>query len=656
MSTDVVRHSFLDAEDLRLFAEGTHLRLWEKLGAHVAEVDGVSGVRFAVWAPNASAVSVIGEFNGWRPGAHPLMGSETGGVWEGFLPGLESGVHYKYAIESKLQGYRVDKTDPVGFAAQIRPDTASRVWNLDGYEWRDGDWMAHRGGRHRLDAPIATYEVHLGSWMRGENDRWLTYRELAPKLAEYVRDLGYTHVEFLPWTEHPFDGSWGYQTVGYFAPTSRFGTPHDLMFLVDTLHQAGIGVILDWVPGHFPRDTHGLGFFDGTHLYEHADPRLGRHPDWDTYIFNFARPQVRSFLLSNALFWLERYHVDGLRIDAVASMLYLDYSRKPGEWIPNAHGGRENLDAVSFLRTVNEQVYLHHPDTFTVAEESTSWPMVSRPLYLGGLGFGYKWDMGWMHDTLEYLKLDPIHRRFHHQRLTFRMMYAYSENFLLPLSHDEVVHGKSSLIGKMPGDDWRKFANLRLLLAMQTAQPGKKLLFMGGEFAQWREWNHDRTLDWHLLEFERHQGVQRLVRDMNRLYRGEPALHERDCDPRGFQWIDCSDTDQSVVAFLRRNSDRGRAVLCVFNGTPIPRYGYRLGVPWSGRWEEVLNTDASVYGGSGIGNLGGVDSEPNANHGKQHSIVLTLPPLALVMLRSTKPAGESDDEVVEIAAAAETSA
>jgi len=656
VSTDVVRHSFLDAEDLRLFAEGTHLRLWEKLGAHVAEVDGVSGVRFAVWAPNASAVSVIGEFNGWRPGAHPLMGSETGGVWEGFLPGLESGVHYKYAIESKLQGYRVDKTDPVGFAAQIRPDTASRVWNLDGYEWRDGDWMAHRGGRHRLDAPIATYEVHLGSWMRGENDRWLTYRELAPKLAEYVRDLGYTHVEFLPWTEHPFDGSWGYQTVGYFAPTSRFGTPHDLMFLVDTLHQAGIGVILDWVPGHFPRDTHGLGFFDGTHLYEHADPRLGRHPDWDTYIFNFARPQVRSFLLSNALFWLERYHVDGLRIDAVASMLYLDYSRKPGEWIPNAHGGRENLDAVSFLRTVNEQVYLHHPDTFTVAEESTSWPMVSRPLYLGGLGFGYKWDMGWMHDTLEYLKLDPIHRRFHHQRLTFRMMYAYSENFLLPLSHDEVVHGKSSLIGKMPGDDWRKFANLRLLLAMQTAQPGKKLLFMGGEFAQWREWNHDRTLDWHLLEFERHQGVQRLVRDMNRLYRGEPALHERDCDPRGFQWIDCSDTDQSVVAFLRRNSDRGRAVLCVFNGTPIPRYGYRLGVPWSGRWEEVLNTDASVYGGSGIGNLGGVDSEPNANHGKQHSIVLTLPPLALVMLRSTKPAGESDDEVVEIAAAAETSA
>jgi 1,4-alpha-glucan branching enzyme len=647
MSTDVVRHSFLDAQDLHLFAEGTHLRLWEKLGAHVAEIDGSRGVRFAVWAPNAKAVSVIGEFNGWRPGAHPLVGSETGGVWEGFLPGLETGVHYKYAIESNLQGYRVDKTDPVGFAAQIRPDTASRVWNLDGYEWRDGDWMSRRGSAHRLDAPIAAYEVHLGSWMRGENNRWLTYRELAPKLADYVRDLGYTHIEFLPWTEHPFDGSWGYQTVGYYAPTSRFGTPHDLMFLIDTLHQAGIGVILDWVPGHFPRDTHGLGFFDGTHLYEHADPRLGRHPDWDTYIFNFGRPQVRSFLLSNALFWLERYHVDGLRIDAVASMIYLDYSRKEGEWIPNAHGGRENLDAVSFLRAVNEQVYAHHPDTFTVAEESTSWPMVSRPLYLGGLGFGYKWDMGWMHDTLQYLSLDPIHRRFHHQRLTFRMMYAYTENFLLPLSHDEVVHGKSSLVGKMPGDDWRKFANLRLLLAMQTAQPGKKLLFMGGEFAQWREWNHDRALDWHLLEFERHQGVQRLVRDLNSLYRREPALHELDCDPQGFQWIDCSDTDQSVVAFLRRNGDRDAALLCVFNGTPLPRYGYRLGVPWSGRWEEVLNTDAPVYGGSGVGNLGSVTSESLASHGKKHSVVLTLPPLGLVMLRSTKPAGESDDEVVE---------
>jgi len=629
------RSSRLTEDDLHLFNEGTHYRLYEKLGAHPTEVGGLAGTQFAVWAPNASRVSVMGDFSGWRPNAHPLTARGQSGIWEGFVPGVGSGNLYKYWVESAAhKGYRVDKADPFAFRAQLPPETASEVADLT-HRWQDGEWMARRGERGGSTAPVSIYEVHLGSWRRvpEEGNRSLTYRELGPELAEHALALGFTHVELMPVMEHPFYGSWGYQTTGYFAPTRRYGTPEDLMWMIDHLHQRGLGVILDWVPSHFPSDEHGLAYFDGTHLYEHEDPRLGFHPEWKSFIFNYARHEVRSVLISSAMFWLDKYHADGLRVDAVASMLYRDYARKPGEWLPNEHGGRESLEAVSFLRALNTRVYAENPDTHTWAEESTSWPGVSRPAYVGGLGFGYKWDMGWMHDTLQYLSLDPIHRKFHHGRLSFRRMYAFSENFCLPLSHDEVVHGKRSLLSKMPGDEWQRFANLRLLFAWQHAQPGKKLLFMGGELGQLREWNHDASLDWHLLANPLNRGVQRLVGDLNRLYRAEPALHELDCDPRGFEWIDANDADQSVVTLVRLAADPAESVIVALNFTPIVRRNYRLGAPRGGFWREVLNTDARDYGGSGQGNLGGVEAAPIPLHGRTHSLTLTLPPLGAVFLK-----------------------
>ncbi len=621
--------------DVHLLTEGKHYRSYDKLGAHIGEVDGVRGVHFAVWAPNAKRVAVIGGFNGWNPLANSLRTRGDSGVWEDFIPGIHAGELYKYHIVSNYNDYVVDKADPYGFAAEIRPHTASKVWDLGGYDWNDDSWMNHRPVGQALDAPISIYEVHLGSWARVPEDgnRWLTYREMAGKLAEYVHHMGFTHVEFLPVTEHPFDGSWGYQTVGYYAPTSRFGTPQDFMYLVDALHQNGIGVILDWVPAHFPTDEHGLGYFDGTHLYEHADPRQGHHPDWGTFVFNFGRTEVRNFLISNALFWFDRYHIDGLRVDAVASLLYLDYGRREGGWIPNRFGGNENLDAIDFLRTLNETVYGAYPGVMMMAEESTAWPMVSRPTYLGGLGFGFKWNMGWMHDMLDYMSLDPIFRSYNHNRVTFGLMYAFSENFVLPFSHDEVVHGKGSMIGKMPGDEWRKFANLRLLYGFMTAHPGKKLLFMGDEFGQWSEWNHDKSLDWHLLESPPNAGLQRWVRDLNTFYRGQRALFERDVEPAGFEWIDCNDGLRSVLGFRRRGRDAGEEVIFVCNFTPVPRENYRVGVPSHGDWQEVLNGDAELYGGSGQGNLGTVSAAPIAMHGHPWSLNLLLPPLAMIALR-----------------------
>jgi 1,4-alpha-glucan branching enzyme len=624
--------------DLHLLAEGLHERTWEQLGAHLKVVDGVSGVRFAVWAPNASRVAVIGDFNDWNPDCHPMLRREAAGIWECFVPHIGAGALYKYRIEARHGDYRVDKADPYGFAAELRPRTASKVWDLDRYVWRDGEWMSARARRSPHGAPMSIYEVHLGSWRRvpEEGDRWLTYRELAPALADYVHDMGYTHVELLPVTEHPFDGSWGYQTIGYFAPTSRFGTPDDFMYLVDTLHRRGIGVILDWVPAHFPRDAHGLGYFDGTHLYEHADPRQGLHPEWDTSIFNYGRLEVRNFLIGNALFWIERYHVDALRVDAVTSMLRLDYGRGEGAWIPNRFGGPENLEAVDFVRRLNDRVETEHPGVTVIAEESTAWPAVTRPTSLGGLGFGFKWNMGWMHDILEYLAEDPIYRGYAHNKITFSLFYAFSERFVLPLSHDEVVYGKGSLLSRMPGDDWQRFANLRLLYGYLFGHPGKKLLFMGGEFGQWREWNHDRSLDWHLLGEARHRGLQRWVRDLNTMYRGEPALYQVDHDAAGFEWVDCNDHEHSIVSFLRRAADDRQTVLVVVNFTPVPRHNYRVGVPVGGYWTEVLNSDAERYGGSGQGNLGGVDSVPLPMHGRPHALTITLPPLAVVMFRGPR--------------------
>jgi 1,4-alpha-glucan branching enzyme len=646
--------SLLTDDDLYLFNEGTHYRLYAKLGAHFltgerGEGSGSneeaktveagrsgSGTCFAVWAPNAERVSVVGDFNGWNPESHPLRPRASSGIWEGFVPGVGEGACYKYHIFSRHQGFRADKADPFAIRTEVPPRTGSVVWNLD-YTWNDSEWMRARQRANSLHSAMSIYEVHLGSWMRvpEEGNRPLRYRELAPRLADYAERMGFTHVEFLPVMEHPFYGSWGYQSTGYFAPTSRYGTPQDFMFLVDYLHQRGLGVILDWVPSHFPTDGFSLGYFDGTHLYEHGDPRQGLHPDWNSFIFNYGRHEVRSFLLSSALFWLDRYHADGLRVDAVASMLYLDYSRKPGEWIPNAFGGRENLEAISFLRQFNESVYRDHPDVQTVAEESTAWPMVSRPTYVGGLGFGMKWDMGWMHDTLKYLAHDPIHRRYHHHQLTFRMLYSFTENFVLPLSHDEVVHGKGSLLARMPGDGWQKFANLRLLFGYQYAQPGKKLLFMGGEFAQGREWSHESSLDWHLLGTPWHAGVQRWVADLNRLYRSEPALHELDFDPAGFEWVDANDADTSVLSFLRRGRSTDDCILVLCNFTPVPRTDYRVGVPRGGFWRELLNSDAPDYGGSGWGNLGGVEALPVPCHGRSHSVMLALPPLAVVFFKST---------------------
>ncbi|MBI2080847.1 MAG: 1,4-alpha-glucan branching protein GlgB [candidate division NC10 bacterium] len=632
-----VRHdvSLLTDDDLFLFNEGSHYRLYEKLGAHPLTVQGEEGTFFAVWAPDAERIFVMGDFNNWDTGSHPLRARAQSGIWEGFVPGVARGTAYKYHLQSRYQGYRVDKADPFAFCAEVPPRTASVVWDL-AYPWGDGEWMRSRAGRNAVSGPVAIYEMHLGSWMRapGEGNRPLTYRELAPLLADYVERMGFTHVEFLPVMEHPFYGSWGYQVTGFFAPTSRYGTPQDFMYLVDTLHQRGIGVILDWVPSHFPTDEHGLAYFDGTHLYEHGDSRQGFHPDWKTYVFNYGRNEVRSFLMSSALFWLSTYHADGLRVDAVASMLYLDYSRKEGEWVPNQYGGRENLEAVAFLRRFNEDVYRAHPDVVTVAEESTAWPMVSRPTYVGGLGFGMKWDMGWMHDTLVYMAKDPVHRKHHHNLLTFRMLYAYTENFVLPLSHDEVVHGKGSLLGKMSGDDWQKFANLRLLLGYMYGQPAKKLLFMGGEFGQWREWNHDESLDWHLTQYAPHAGLQEWVSHLNALYRNEPALYEWDCEVPGFEWVDANDSDQSVLTFLRRGRSTGTLLLVAANFTPVPRPNYRVGVPRGGFWREVLNSDALEYGGSGWGNLGGVQSVPVPCHGRAYSLTLTLPPLAAVFFRS----------------------
>jgi 1,4-alpha-glucan branching enzyme len=626
--------SLLTDDDLFLFNEGSHFHLWRKLGAHPAIAEESTGTQFAVWAPNADYVSVIGDFNGWDPGAHPLRATGQSGIWQGFVPAVGRGVPYKFHIASRWHGAKAEKADPFAILAETPPRSASVVWDLD-YTWSDAEWMTSRAQSNSLQSAMSIYEVHLGSWMRSpeEDNRPLSYRELAPRLAAYVKELGFTHVEFLPIMEHPFAGSWGYQITGYFAPTSRFGTPQDFMFLIDTLHQHGIAVILDWVPSHFTTDGHGLGQFDGTSLYEHADPRQGSHPDWGSYIFNYGRNEVRSFLISNALFWLETYHIDGLRVDAVASMLYLDYSREDGEWIANQHGGRENLDAISFLRRFNEEVFRAHPDVQTFAEESTAWPLVSRPTYVGGLGFGLKWDMGWMHDILDYFSHDPIHRAFHHNQLTFRQLYANHENFVLPLSHDEVVHGKGSLLGRLPGDDWQRFANLRLLLAYMYAQPGKKLLFMGGEFGQWREWNHDESLDWHLLRFPSHEGVRRLVADLNRVYVQEPALHVLDCAPGGFEWLDCNDSHASVLSFMRRSRSGEDTVLAVFNFTPVPRLAYRVGAPHAGYWRELLNSDAELYGGSNLGNSGGVRSEATPCHGREQSLVLVLPPLAAVFLR-----------------------
>ncbi|PYQ34490.1 MAG: 1,4-alpha-glucan branching enzyme [Acidobacteria bacterium] len=626
--------SLLSDWDYHLFNEGSHHRLWEKLGAHVMEREGVRGTMFAVWAPNAESVSVMGDFNGWNRDAHRLESRGPSGIWEAFVSGVGKGSKYKYHIRSRHNGYRVDKADPVGIHAETPPHTASIVWDLD-YDWQDEEWMRVRAQRNSFTAPMAVYEMHVGSWQRvfEENNRPMSYRELAGPLAEYLRKMNFTHVELMPVMEHPFYGSWGYQVTGFFAPTSRYGTPQDLMYMVDVLHQNGIGVIFDWVPSHFPTDEHGLSYFDGTHLYEHADPRKGFHPDWSSLIFNYGRNEVRSFLLSSALYWLGVYHVDALRVDAVASMLYLDYSRKQGEWIPNDFGGRENIEAITFIRRMNEDIYKVHPDVQVIAEESTAWPMVSRPTYIGGLGFGMKWDMGWMHDSLRYFSKDPIHRKFHHNDLTFRMMYAFTENFVLPLSHDEVVHGKGSLIGKMPGDDWQKFANLRLLFAHMYSQPGKKLLFMGGEIGQWREWNHDSSLDWHLLDYVPHAALQRWVEDLNKAYRDIPALHELDFSPDGFEWIDCCDTENCVLSLLRRSrSNPDQMVVAALNFTPVTRYNYMIGVPHSGRWMEILNSDAPLYGGSGQGNMGGVDAAPIPLHGRRWSVNLTLPPLGAVFL------------------------
>jgi 1,4-alpha-glucan branching enzyme len=621
----------LTDHDIYLFREGSHTRLYEKLGCHFAEPER-DGAQFAVWAPNARAVSVVGDFNGWKAGALALTGRADGsGIWQGHSPAVRPGDAYKYLVTGP-DGRGTYKGDPFAFCWETPPRTASRAWRLD-YAWNDGEWMRARGARMALDAPYSIYEVHLGSWRRGAHGEWLDYREMAAQLAAHVEHMGYTHVEIMPVTEHPFYGSWGYQTTGYYAPTARYGTPQDFMHLVDTLHQHGIGVILDWVPSHFPNDEHGLYRFDGTHLYEHANPQQGYHPEWNSHIFNYGRHEVRSFLLSSALFWLDQYHIDGLRVDAVASMLYLDYGRKNGEWVPNIHGGKENLDAIQFLHALNEAAYRDHPEVQVIAEESTAWPMVSRPTYVGGLGFGMKWNMGWMHDTLRFFSEDPVHRRYHLDQITFSIWYAFTENFTLPLSHDEVVHGKGSLIGRMPGDTWQQFANLRLLYGYMWGHPGKKLLFMGGEFGQRREWQHEESLEWHVLQYPEHAGLMQWVADLNRFYAAEPALHQTDFEPAGFEWIDCSDTQASVLSFLRKSRDGSRNVIIVCNFTPVPRENYTIGAPRPGFWAEALNSDATFYGGSGTGNLGGVATRPVPAHGRAQSLTLTLPPLAALILR-----------------------
>lgn len=638
----------LHNDDLYFFNEGTNFRIYEKFGSRPMVIRGVAGVYFALWAPDTAQASVVGNFNEWNPETNPMQARGDSGVWECFIPGLEKGCIYKYHILSRFNNYRVLKSDPFGVHSEVSPKTASVVWDLE-YAWGDEEWMKTRRERNAIESPIAIYEMHFGSWMRvpEEGDRFLSYREMAPKLVEYVRKMGFTHVEFLPLMEHPFYGSWGYQVTGYFAPTSRYGTPQDLMYLIDTLHQNGIGVILDWVPSHFATDQHGLGYFDGTHLYEHSYPQKGWHPDWQSYIFNYGRHEVRSFLLSNALYWFDKFHIDGLRVDAVASMLYLDYSRKDGEWMPNQHGGRENIEAIWFLRRFNEIIFEHYPDVQTIAEESTDWSMVSRPTYVGGLGFGLKWDMGWMHDTLMYMSRDAIYRKYHHNEMTFRMLYAFTENFTLPLSHDEVVHGKGSLLAKMPGDLWQKFANLRLLFGYMYAQPGKKLLFMGAEFGQWKEWQHEESIEWHLLQFASHVGLQRWVADLNTFYRNEPALHELDCDPNGFRWSDCNDWENSMFSLIRQGKTTNAAVLAVANFTPVPRHQYRVGVPYGGFWRESLNSDAREYEGSGVGNAGGVEAEEIPVHGFPYSIPVSAPPLGVVFFTNPGPPPQLEDEVEE---------
>lgn len=634
----IVQHpthaSRLSADDLHLFNEGSHLHLYDKLGAHLTTHNGKTGTYFAVWAPDATQVSVVGDFNQWEASATPLHARESSGIWEGFVPDVGQGAIYKYHITSRFGVKVPEKTDPMGFYQEHRPRTASVVWDLE-YQWCDDDWMATRSQHNTLNAPISIYELHLGSWKRvaEENDRPLTYREITPQLVDYIKHMGFTHVEFLPLMEFPFDGSWGYQTTGYFAATSRYGTPQDMMHMIDVLHQNGIGVILDWVPSHFPIDGHALASFDGSYLYEHADPRKGFHPDWGSAIFNYNRNEVRSFLMSSASFWMDKFHIDGLRVDAVASMLYLDYSRDEGGWIPNMYGGRENLEAISFLQRLNQEMYRLYPDTQMFAEESTSYAMVSRPTYVGGLGFGFKWDMGWMNDTLRYFHKEPIHRKYHLNDLTFRQIYAHTENFVLPLSHDEVVHGKGSLLGAMPGDFWQKFANLRLLLGYQYAQQGKKLLFMGSEFGQWDEWNYSKSLDWHLLNYAPHQGLLHWVSDLNHLYRNEPSLHAGDCDPYGFEWIDCHDSDASVLSFVRRGRGSNDLFLVVCNCTPVPRHHYEVGIWRDGFFKEVLNSDATVYGGSGMGNAGGVHATHVTRHNHPYSLNITLPPLSILYFK-----------------------
>jgi 1,4-alpha-glucan branching enzyme len=621
--------------DLHLLAEGTHHRSYEKLGAHVMEVAGVRGVTFAVWAPNARRVSVVGDFNRWDGRRHPLRSRGSTGIWEIFIPGLHEGDLYKFEVKGRYKSYLGLKSDPYGFFAELRPKTASIVYDINRYVWNDQQWMAERTARQGFRAPVSIYEVHLGSWRRAPEDagRFLNYREIAHQLADHVNHLGFTHVELLPVMEHPLDESWGYQTTGYFAPTSRHGTPEDFMYFVDYLHQRGIGVILDWVPAHFPSDAHGLAFFDGTHLYEHDDPRMREHPDWHTRIFNYGRTEVRSFLCSSALFWLEKYHIDGLRVDAVASMLYLDYSRKPGEWVPNAFGGNENLDAITLIKDFNQLSLQHHPGVLTIAEDATSWPMVSRPPYVGGLGFSFKWNMGWMHDMLQYFSTDPIFRRYHHSHLTFSLLYAFNENFVLVLSHDEVVHGKRALLAKMPGDYWQQFANLRALYAFLFAHPGKKMLFMGSEFGQWNEWNSARALDWNLLDYEPHRKLQDLVAQLNHLHRTEHALHEIDFESAGFQWIDFRDADHSVVAFLRQGQAPGDHLVVVCNFTPVVQEGYRVGVPEARFYREILNSDDTRFGGSGVTNGTGRHAVPFAWQNQPCNVELTLPPLGVVYLK-----------------------
>src|SRR5437660_5067 len=651
--------SIFSDDDLYLFGQGKEYRIYEKMGAHVRTVNNVMCTNFATWAPNALAVSVIGDFNDWRRDADPMhLRHHELGVWECFVPGVEIGAQYKFAIYSRVNNYAVDKTDPYGFASELRPKTASIVTDIHQHTWQDSIWISERGQRQQLNSPISIYEVHLASWRHvperhnegaAEEDRFMTYRELAIALAAYVKDLGFTHIELMPVAEYPFDGSWGYQTTGYYAPTSRFRTPEDFQYFVDYMHQQGIGVFLDWVPSHFPKDNHALRFFDGTHLYEYPDARKGEHKEWGTLVFDYGRSEVRDFLIANALFWLKEYHIDGLRVDAVASMLYLDYLRKSGEWVANRYGGREHLEAVDFLRQLNEAVYSEQPGTVTIAEESTAWPLVTRPTYVGGLGFTFKWNMGWMHDMLDYMHMDPIHRRYHHNNITFSLMYAYSENFVLPLSHDEVVHVKGSLINKMPGDLWQRFANLRAFYGYMWGHPGKKLLFMGGEFGQWKEWNYKESLDWHLLEHPSdpfHAQLRDYLRDLNAIYQREPGLYALDSDPEGFSWIDVHDTDNSVVSFMRRSKNPDDTLIFVCNFTPVPRLGYRVGVPHAGEYFEVLNSDALRFGGSGLENLQQMPSGPVYWQSCPYSILLTLPPLSTVILKRRLDVGKDEDEDV----------